>query len=188
MPYEPLPDLHGLSLEQIGELAAARKLPPVESWHPEITGESEMRIATDGRWYHQGSEIKRPAMIRAFSSLLLCDEAGQHWLVTPQERLKIAVDDAPLHAIEMQLTGTDLAPAIAFKLKSDDIVVADSDHPIVLREIDDEWRPYILARGRLWAQISRAVYYELAEIALSNDPDAPYVISNGARFSFQAAL
>ena len=28
-----------------------------------------MRIATDGRWFHDGGEITRPAMVRAFSGL-----------------------------------------------------------------------------------------------------------------------
>ena len=82
MPYEA-PDLANLSLSDIAELVAARKLPPVESWTPSQTGDSEMRIAADGTWYHQGGEIKRPAMVRAFSSLLLCDADGKHWLVTP---------------------------------------------------------------------------------------------------------
>lgn len=187
MPYEPLPDLYGLSLTQIAELAAIRKLPPVDSWHPEITGDSEMRIAQDGRWFHQGGEITRPAMIRAFSSLLQCDDDGQHWLVTPQERLSIVVDDAPLQAVGMHVVDQDAQHGIAFKLNSDDAVIADSDHPIIMRITDGELRPYVLARGRLWARLSRAVYYELAEIALINDPDAPFVTSMGAKFSLQDA-
>jgi hypothetical protein len=70
VPYDPPPSLGGLSLNQIAELAPHRKLPPVESWNPAKTGNSEMRIATDGRWFHQGGEITRPAMVRAFSGLL----------------------------------------------------------------------------------------------------------------------
>ena len=48
MPYEA-PDLAKLSLSDIAELVAARKLPPVESWAPEQAGDSEMRIAADGK-------------------------------------------------------------------------------------------------------------------------------------------
>jgi hypothetical protein len=51
MPYEA-PDLAKLSLSDIAELVAARKLPPVESWTPSQTGDSEIRIAADGTWYH----------------------------------------------------------------------------------------------------------------------------------------
>jgi len=72
MPYDA-PDLAKLNLADIATLVAERKLPPVESWEPENTGDSEMRIAADGRWFHQGGEITRPAMVRAFSSLLRRD-------------------------------------------------------------------------------------------------------------------
>ena len=97
MPYEA-PDLAKLTLSDITELVATRKLPPVESWEPANTGDSEMRIASDGKWFHQGGEITRPAMIRAFSSLLRRDVDGQHWLVTPQQKLSIIVDDVPFIA------------------------------------------------------------------------------------------
>ncbi len=187
MPFEPLPDMHGLSLVQIAELAATRKFPPVDSWHPENHGDSEMHITSDGRWFHQGGEITRAAMIRAFSSLLLCDDDGQHWLVTPHERLTIVVDDAPLQAVEMHVVETGAQHGIAFKLSSDEIVIADRDHPIIMRMTNNELRPYILVRGRLWARLSRSVYYQLAEIALSNDADIPFVISNGAKFVLQDA-
>ncbi len=48
MPYEPPPELAGLSLAQIAELVAARKLPPVAQWDPPETIDSQMRIAADG--------------------------------------------------------------------------------------------------------------------------------------------
>ena len=68
MPYEPPPDLAGLSLGEIAELTEARKLPPVDQWRPEQTGDSLMRIAADGRWFHDGGEITRPAMVRGTST------------------------------------------------------------------------------------------------------------------------
>ncbi|MEP6870076.1 MAG: DUF1285 domain-containing protein, partial [Novosphingobium sp.] len=101
MPYEPPPELTGLSLTQIAALVEARKLPPVDEWEPQHTGDSLMRIAPDGRWFHDGGEITRPAMVRAFASLLRRDPDGQHWLVTPEEKLSITVDDAAFIAIDM---------------------------------------------------------------------------------------
>ena len=87
MPYNPPPELATLDLAGIAQLVADRKLPPVESWNPAKSGDSEMRIAADGRWFHQGGEIRRPAMVRAFSSLLRREADGNYHLVTPQERL-----------------------------------------------------------------------------------------------------
>jgi uncharacterized protein len=183
MPYEPLPDLSMLSLQQIAELAAARKLPPIDSWVPERSGESEMRIARDGRWYHQGGEITRPAMIRAFSSLLQCDVLGQHWLVTPYERLTIEVEDVPLLAIELHVTGSGITQSLSFRLNSDEIVIADKTHRIEMRATEDGAIPYMLARGRLWAKLTRPVYYELAELALASTSDNTIIHSNGQAFS-----
>ena len=84
MPYDPLPDLAAMSLAEIAGAVAARRLPPVERWNPSETADSHMRIAADGTWFHEGRPITRPAMVRAFASLLTRDEGGQHWLVTPE--------------------------------------------------------------------------------------------------------
>ena len=83
MPYEPPPELAGLTLSQIAEQVQQRQLPPVEQWAPKTETDSLMRIAADGTWFHDGGVIKRKAMVRAFSGLLKADEGGQHWLVTP---------------------------------------------------------------------------------------------------------
>jgi uncharacterized protein len=177
MPYDA-PDLAQLNLADIAELAAARKLPPVESWHPENSGDSEMRIAADGKWYHQGGEITRPAMIRAFSGLLRREADGTHWLVTPQQKLSIAVEDAPFIAVEMQSEGDGEQRVLAFRLNSDDLIMAGPEHPLEMRD----GIPYVHARGGLWAKLSRGAYYELAEIALKESPENPIVWSNGMTF------
>ncbi len=178
MPYDA-PDLATLTLADIAELVAARKLPPVESWHPQDLGDSEMRIAADGKWYHQGGEITRPAMIRAFSGLLKREADGSHYLVTPQQKLAIEVEDAPFIAVELQTQGEHESRKLAFRLNSDDLVVAGPERAIELRN----GVPYLHVRAGLWARLARPVYYELAEIALAESPGAPRVWSNGTAFS-----
>jgi hypothetical protein len=177
MPYDA-PNLAGLSLAEIAELATARKLPPVESWQPAQVGDSEMRIAADGKWYHQGGEITRPAMIRAFSGLLRRDPDGSHWLVTPQQKLSIEVEDTPFVAVELQSAGTGPDRELAFRLNSDDLIIAGPEHPIELRS----GLLYLHVRNGLWAKLARPVYYELAELALDENADSPSVWSNGAEF------
>lgn len=178
MPYEPPPEIAAMSLAEVAEAVAARKLPPVSQWQPQRDGDSEMRIAADGAWFHQGSPITRPAMVRAFASLLMRDEAGQHWLVTPQERLRIAVDDAPLIATDV----TQKEGALVFRLNTDELVVAGTDHP--LRAAGDPETPalYLAARNGCEARLNRSTYAQLAEIALASSEDWT-VESRGARFS-----
>ncbi len=178
MPYHPPPDLAGLSLAEIAEQVAQRKLPPVEQWAPEREGDSHMRIAADGTWFHDGSPITRPAMVRAFSGLLTRDGDGRHWLVTPHERLAIVVEDAAFQAVDAVRTGD----GIAFRLDTDDLVVAGPDHP--LRAAGDADTPalYLHVRGGLEARLNRSTYAQLAEIALAEGDDW-CVTSLGQRFS-----
>lgn len=175
MPYEPPPELATLSLNDVAALVAARKLPPVEQWSPTETGDSEMRIAADGRWFHQDGEIRRPAMVRAFASLLMRDDAG-HWLVTPAQKLSIAVDDAAFVAIDVKQDGD----ALVFRLNTDDLVVAGPDHPI--EATGDAQTPaiYVAVRHGTRARLNRSTYAQLVEIALAGDDLS--VASQGTRF------
>ena len=177
MPYQPPPDLASLSLEEIADLAATRKLPPVEQWQPEHTSDSLMRIAADGRWFHDGGEITRPAMVRAFSSLLLRDDGGQHWLVTPYEKASIEVEDAAFIAVDVVRQGD----ALAFRLNTDDTVIAGPDHPIIARGNPDTPALYLGVRHGTEARLNRSTYGQLAELALEKGDLA--VTSNGCRFS-----
>ena len=163
MPYEPPPELAALSLAGIAALAEARKLPPVDQWHPDQRGDSEMRIAADGRWFHQDGEIRRPAMIRAFSSLLRRDAQGQHWLVTPQEMLAIEVEDAAFIAVDVVREGN----TFAFRLNTDDTVIAGPDHPVIARGDPDVPALYIAVRHGCEARLNRSTYGQLIELALA---------------------
>ena len=163
MPYEPPADLAALSLAEVAEAVAARRLPPLEQWQPERRGDSEMRIMADGRWFHQGGEIRRPAMVRAFASLLMRDAAGQHWLVTPHEALSIAVDDAAFVAVDV----ADKNGALVFRLNTDEFVVAGAANPI--RAAGDPETPalYVAVRHGTQARLNRSTYAQLVELALA---------------------
>ncbi|WP_232492107.1 DUF1285 domain-containing protein [Novosphingobium kaempferiae] len=176
MPYEPPPELAALSLAEVADLVATRKLPPVAEWTPEAQGDSEMRIAADGRWFHQDGEIRRPAMVRAFASLLTRDEAGQHWLVTPMQKLSIEVEDAAFIAIDVKREGD----ALAFRLNTDDLVIAGPEHPITAEGDAETPALYVAVRNGTRARLNRSTYAQLVEIALEGDDLS--VGSKGVRF------
>lgn len=163
--------MQDLSLAEIAGLVAARKLPPVELWSPQAESDSHMRIASDGRWYHQGGLISRPAMVRLFASVLRREEDGRYALVTPFEKQWIEVEDAPLLAVEVKSEGGGEQRRLAFRLNTDELAVCGPDRPLVLRGSATEPRPYLgLWRG-LEARIERSVYYDLVELALTEQPD-----------------
>ena len=185
MPMEPLPELADLNLADIARLVEQRRLPPVEQWNPSHCGDSEMRIARDGTWFHQGSPIGRAAMVRLFSTILRREPDGGYVLVTPGEKLDIVVEDAPFVAVEMKAEGDGPAARLAFRLNTGDLVTADADHPLRFADGADGPRPYLHVRGGLEALIARAVYYDLADRAVAGDDGAMGVWSDGTFFAIE---
>ncbi|MGZ8335873.1 MAG: DUF1285 domain-containing protein [Allosphingosinicella sp.] len=181
----PPPDLSALGLAEIAQLAEARKLPPVEKWNPPHCGHSAMRIARDGTWFHEGSPIGRPAMVRLFSSILRREPDGRFVLVTPVEKLDIEVEDTPFVAVELKSEGAGRARSLAFRLNTGDLVVAGPAHWLHFDSRVDGPHPYLGVRSGLDARVGRSVYYELAEIALSEKGDPPGVWSAGEFFPME---
>jgi hypothetical protein len=162
--------------------APGRGLPPVHLWNPTHCGEIDIVIRKDGRWFHEGGEISREALVRLFSTILRKDPDGFH-LVTPAEKLRITVEDAPFVATRVDRIGG----ALVFQTNVGDEVEAGPDHAIRV-EVDPatgEPRPYLHVRRGLDALISRPVFYELVEMADERDtPEGTSygVASNGAWF------
>lgn len=187
MPMEPLPDLSTLSLAQIARLLEEKRLPPVEKWNPDHCGDSEMRIARDGTWYHQGSPIGREAMVRLFSTILRREADGGFVLVTPVEKLGIMVEDAPFVAVELKSEGEGRDRALAFRLNTGDLVAAGPDNALSVRDTADGPHPYLHVRGGLEALVGRSVYYELMNMALDEGGERVGLWSNGAFFPLDGA-
>src|SRR3569623_3001471 len=151
MPMEPPPDLASLSLADIARLAGEKRLPPVDKWNPRQCGNSDMRIARDGTWFHLGSPIGRKEMVRLFSTILRREPDGGYVLVTPVEKLDIAVEDAPCVAVEMKADGHGRESRLAFRLNTGDLVTADSGHRLRFAQGEDGPRPYLHVRGGGWS-------------------------------------
>lgn len=174
-------------IAQAAQATGGRGLPPVHLWHPAHCGEIDIRIARDGRWFHEGSPIGREALVRLFSTVLRLDPDGYH-LVTPGEKLRIVVEDAPFIAVRVDRIGG----ALRFLTNVGDEVEAGLDNSLRVN-IDpgtDEPAPYLHVRRGLEARLSRPVFYELVEIAETREGAAgPQlgVWSNGAWFSLGPA-
>lgn len=164
-----------------------RGLPPVHLWNPAHCGDIDIVIKRDGLWFHEGTPIGREALVRLFSTVLRKDPDGFH-LVTPVEKLKITVEDAPFIAVRVDRTeGADGAEILTFQTNVGDEVEAGPDNAIRV-EVDPasgEPRPYLHVRRGLEALIARPVFYELVELAQEREtPEGPRlgVASNGAWF------
>ncbi len=134
--------------------------PPVDC------GDLGMRIAADGTWYYRDSPIGRPALVKLFASVLRRDEAGLYWLVTPAERGRIQVEDAPFVAVELDRRGEGRCQELIFRTNLDDIAIADAAHPLRVAGSESRPRPYILVRNGLEARLARPVFYRLVELGV----------------------
>lgn len=126
----------------------------------------DIRIKKDGSWHYQDSPIERLKLCQLFATVLQRDEEGTYWLVTPGERGRITVDDAPFLVVEMTVEGSGTDQILRFRTNLDHWVSADQAHPIrVTHDLDTgEPSPYIMIRDGLEARLNRSVFYQLAEM------------------------
>jgi hypothetical protein len=172
-------------LEALIRAQAAKGPAPVGQWDPPYCGDIGLRIRSDGVWLYRGSPIGRPALVKLFASVLRRDGDGRHYLVTPAEKIDIAVDDAPFLAVEMEVRGDGAEQRLIFRTNVDDIVTAGPEHPLrfAIEPHTGGLKPYVLVRGRLEALITRALAYDLAELAVDAEKRGLGLWSGGQLFS-----
>lgn len=131
----------------------------------------DIRIARDGTWYYRDTPIRRLALCKLFASVLTRRGDGSYWLVTPVERGRIDVEDAPFTAVEMTASGEGREQVLRFRTNLDDEVEADADHPIRVQveAVSGTPRPYVRVRGDLDALILRSVFYDMVDHAVEQN-------------------
>lgn len=168
MPERHAPiELAGIGLDELQALLDARTLPPVDRWDPPFCGHSGIRIARDGSWTHEGQPIRRAELIRLFSSILRREADGSHMLVTPVEKLQVDVDVTAFRATELKMEGQKRQRRIALMLDSGEAVILGPNHHLRVEETTQGPSPRLTVRHGLEAELTRAVFYELADVALA---------------------
>jgi hypothetical protein len=156
-------------LETIYEFSKKEKnsLPPVDKWNPEFCGDIDMKIMRNGKWFYMGTEIKRPAMVKLFSGILRLDSDNCYYLVTPVEKVRISVEDAPFIATSLISEKKDNINHLYFITNVNEKILLTKNNPLEIKinNITEEPSPYIFVRKNLKALISRSVFYELIELA-----------------------
>lgn len=167
---------------------SSSQLPPVHLWHPEKTGDMEMLIDREGRWFHQSVEIKRPAMVKLFASLLRIED-GDYFLVAPNEKWQIQVDIAPLYIVDAERIFRDGVQVISFTTSTEERVLLSPDNRLIMhqkRPLESIY-PLIHVRDGLNALVSRNIYYQLVdwgrENSLDNGKRELIIDSLGSQFS-----
>jgi hypothetical protein len=142
--------------------------PPVHLWHPDNVKDIDMHIRANGEWVHEGTVIKRERLVHLFASVLR-KEDDNYYLVTPVEKCRILVEDAPFIAILLRNEGKGKTQKLSFTTNMAEEVNCDSDHALRI-DIDpdsDEPAPYIHIRDGLEARINRNVFYQLMDLLVT---------------------
>lgn len=143
------------------------RLPPVERWNPTLCGDIDIRIARDGTWFHEGTPIGRAPLVRLFSTILRRD-GDEFFLVTPVEKMRIRVEDAPFVAVDFRAEGKGEGQRLTFLTNVGDEVTAGPEHPLrfAFRPPEDEPAPYVMVRRGLEALIDRKSFYRLVDLGV----------------------
>lgn len=138
--------------------------PPIEDWQPAFCGDIAIRIDRQGDWFHQGEPIRRQGLVALFASILRREEDGEYYLVTPVEKWRIEVEDAPFVIIAAARSADN--NEIYFTANTGRDYLLSQQYPLnmVYRQ-DGEPRPYLQLDRRLPALISRGVFYQLVDWA-----------------------
>lgn len=144
-----------------------RSLPPVHLWHPENEKDIDLVIRKNGAWHYQGTPIKRPRLVKLFASVLRRD-GDDYFLVTPVEKCRIQVEDAPFQGILMEVQGEGAEQQLTLTTDMADQVVIGPEHPLRIEQSGEEWIPYVLVRDDLEARLNRNVYYQLADLMVES--------------------
>ncbi|WNZ54345.1 DUF1285 domain-containing protein [Microbulbifer sp. TRSA002] len=159
--------------------------PPVERWNPELCGDMDMVIKSDGRWIHEGTEIRRHPLVKLFASILK-REGDEYFLVTPVEKLRIIVEDVPFVITQVARNPGSTHQQLLFTTNVGDVVELSEEGQWQLRDFGAPPQPipYLEIRGGLQARVSRDVFYQLVDWALEGgrDTDKLFVQSDGKDF------
>jgi len=193
-----------MSLEQIStQLKSHNKgLPPVESWNPPYCGEIDIHIKANGDWFYNGTIFKRLPLVKLFASVLIKEvryeinsdveselenEVEDYFLVTPVEKVKIKVDDAPFIITQWQWLNNESPKNndrnMQVSTNLDDELILDAQHPLIVTKEGDM---YVTVRRNLQAKVHRNVYYqwvdEAEEVVRENGTEL-ILSSAGCKFS-----
>ena len=151
-----------MSLDKITAQIKAQgdKIPPVELWDPDYCGEMDLQIKANGDWFYAGSIFKRPALVKLLSSVLKKEE-NDYFLVTPAEKIKITVDDAPFVLTQWHWQDENKTIMIVSNNVGDEFAL-DARHPIALNSSGEL---YVTVRRNLLAKVHRNVYYQWIDLA-----------------------
>lgn len=171
---------------QLGVLSDDKsfKIPPVELWDPPYCGEINIHIKANGNWTYNNSIFKRMRLVKLLASVIK-KEGDDYFLVTPVEKIKITVEQAPFILTKWAWQGTEQTNMVVCTNVGDEFVL-DEEHPITFDEQDEM---YVTVRRNLVAKVHRNVYYQWVEMANEVETEkGTELVFNSAHVQFSLGI
>ncbi|WP_417566682.1 DUF1285 domain-containing protein [Marinobacter sp.] len=164
--------------KQVEETVKNPGNPPLDQWHPELSGDMDLRISRNGQWVFKGEPLAREAIVRLFSTILRREEDGEYYLVTPVEKWRIQVEDTPLLAHSLRVAGEGDHQVISLTTNVGETLEIGQNHPLEVGTYpgSEEPRPVVTVRHGLEARLVTAAYYDLAEHVVERNEDGHPVL------------
>ena len=154
--------------------------PPIHLWNPEFCGDVDIRIDREGRWFHEGTEMKREALVNLFSSVMRKEEDGEYYLVTPVEKCRLQVDCCPVLIIEAECTQENGIQRVYVKTKTGKVFLIGPEHPLEVMDANNGERvPVVQLNHGLEGLLARSVYYQLVDLCEENAEGEYGLMSEG---------
>ena len=162
----------------------AAGLPPIEQWHPELSGDIDIRIARDGQWYYQGEPMAREALVRLFAGILRREDDQSYYLITPVEKWRLQVDDLPFVAHSLEIDNAGAQQQLYLTTNTGERLAISPAHPLQVDHCPQtgEPRPWVYVRRGLEARILTSAFYDLAEIAEPQGDGDHFGVWSGGTF------
>ena len=137
-------------------------------------GPYELRIDSEGNWFHGGIEIVRKDILQLFSQNLRRAADGSYFLRIGRDEAPVVVEDVPFVVVRVQE-----ASGGNFQLLLSD----GATEPLRPETItfNSENVPYCLIREDLEAKLSRQAYYQLAKYIEFDKMSDSYYLCVGER-------
>ena len=161
-------------LEQLSQQLEAPKSvsnPPLHLWQPELSGTIDILIRRDGSWIHEGTPIRRPALVKLFASILRREEDGEYYLVTPVEKWRLQVECLPLLIVDFKLLDEGTAEqTLSVSTNTERDYRVSDQYPLFVLPPEEaaaggveEGVPAVRLDHGLAALFSRAAWYRLVD-------------------------
>ncbi|MDB4831865.1 DUF1285 domain-containing protein [Hyphomicrobiales bacterium] len=126
-------------------------------------------IDRNGKWFFEGSEIKRQPMINLFSRFLKLEADQKYYIITPYEKVLVKVIDVPFVIKSIKAVGAGKNQLLTVITNVDHEIIVGKKYPIrfAINPTNNGVTPYVKVKDNLEAVFSRMQTLEIIDLCIN---------------------